>query len=430
LILASIILCTFILHSSPVLATQAQDEVTVLRILWFDNANESDVLSEQIEAFQTEYPTIDVEIDVVPYGEITTILEQQIAEGEAPDLTRTTELGRFRGQYLDFRPYLTDAEAWERNFEPALLNAMRSDENDQGLYGYPTDITVSAPFINRTLFEQAGVPVPSDSQTEVSWDEWIEATRQVQEALSNSENPIYALSIDRSGHRFWGPSLGYCATYFDEDGNFNVDSQGFREATQMIYDWHLEGLTPLEIWAGGGADYRDAKDYFVQGETVFYFSGSWQVASIGELVGNSFDWDVVPAPLGPCGGSSMIGGSVMVALKDTQHPAAVGLLIDFLTREENMADFYRRTFVLPGSLSLIEQGLDYETYRESLNTFTSFIPAVQPEAYALQYHPLSGPLHGIIRTYLIEVMSDFITIDEAIELINQDAVKLIESQGT
>ena len=38
-----------------------------------------------------------------------------------------------------------------------------------------TQLTITGPFINRTLFEQAGVAVPSDESDEVTWEEWAEA---------------------------------------------------------------------------------------------------------------------------------------------------------------------------------------------------------------------------------------------------------------
>lgn len=417
--------------NSPPSLSHAQDAEPInLRILWFDNNNESDILDEQIQDFIAENPNVQIEIDIVPYSDITTTLEQQIADGTPPDLVRITELGRFRGQYLDLRPYLNDANAWEANFEPELLNAMRHPADDNGLYGYPTDITISAPFINRTLFEQAGVPVPSDTSDNVTWETWIEATRQVQSALSTDENPVHALALDRSGHRFWGPSLSRCATYFDMAGNYSVDTQGFRDTVQMLYDWHTEGLTPLEIWTGGGEDYQEAKDYFIAGQIAFYFSGSWQVSSLGNLIADSFVWEVVPNPVGDCGQSGMVGGSVLVGLNSTPHPETVGLLIDYLTQSDNLSVFYSQTFVLPGSIDLIESGVKYDNFNTELNTFIAMIPDLLPEAYVLQYHPLSGQLHGIIRTYLIEVMSDFITIDEAIEFINQDSQVLLTSEET
>jgi alpha-1,4-digalacturonate transport system substrate-binding protein len=59
---------------------------------------------------------------------------------------------------------------------------MQAEPGGNAIPGFMTQLTVTGPFINRTLFEQAGVPVPSDSSDQVTWQEWAEATRQVAEA--------------------------------------------------------------------------------------------------------------------------------------------------------------------------------------------------------------------------------------------------------
>ena len=64
------------------------------------------------------------------------------------------------------------------------------------------------------MFEQAGIAVPAEGAT---WEEWATVTKQVADA---TETP-YAMSMDRSGHRFaalillWlgrGPVQGFGVT--------------------------------------------------------------------------------------------------------------------------------------------------------------------------------------------------------------------------
>ena len=88
--------------------------------------------------------------------------QPQVEAGSPPDLARVTNLAQFQGYFLDPRPYLSNAAAWEANWSPAFLGALRKPDDTTGLYGFPTQFTVSGPFINLTLFEQAGVPVPKE----------------------------------------------------------------------------------------------------------------------------------------------------------------------------------------------------------------------------------------------------------------------------
>lgn len=418
---------TLILLLSPMV--QAQDEPntpTTIRLLIFEDGNSVDVLDTLIADFEADNDDILVEVDVVPfYSEITEILEDQIANGTPPDLVRVTELGRFSDNYLDVRPYLSNADEWDANFAPELLNAMRTDPDSDSLHGYPTDFTISGPFINRTLFIEAGVPVPSDTSDVVTWEEWETATRAVQEALNTDETPIYGMLLDRSGHRFWGPSLSRCATYFQDDGSISIDTEGFRTTVEMLFNWHTSGLTALDVWAAPGEQYIDPGELFEAGQAVFHFSGSWKVSDYQNI--DDFAWEVVPSPVGDCGSSGMVGGGVIVALAGTENPEAVGRLLSYLTAVENLERFHSEALYLPGHRELIATGIEYASNNEALNTFTTDLGRVLPEAYALQYHPQSGEIHSLIRVRLLQVMTEELTIDEMLELLQTDLDELLGS---
>ena len=72
---------------------------------------------------------------------------------------------------------------------------MRTDPNDKGIYGLPMQLTVTAPIVNATLFEQAGVPLPGPKAT---WDEWAADAAKVAKATKTEAG----MALDRSGHRF------------------------------------------------------------------------------------------------------------------------------------------------------------------------------------------------------------------------------------
>src|SRR5690606_501332 len=102
----------------------------------------------------------------------------QVQAGEAPDIARITNFQGLVGYYFDMRPYMADPDTFASYFPALALDALRPEGDDEGLYGLPTQFTITGPFINRTLFEQAGVEVPSDTSDEVSWDQWLEAAAQ------------------------------------------------------------------------------------------------------------------------------------------------------------------------------------------------------------------------------------------------------------
>jgi alpha-1,4-digalacturonate transport system substrate-binding protein len=412
-----IVLILIIALVVPTIATttQAQDSVE-LRILWYNDGNEGDVLRDLLDRFEAEHEGITVEIDTVAFADIHNILQTQVEAGgsEAPDMARVADTARFRPFYLDMSSMVADPDYWTSSFAEPVLNSFRLEGDTTGIYGYPTQFTVTGPFINRTLFDQAGVDIPADDAT---WDEWVAAATEVAEVTGTP----YAISIDRSGHRFWGPSLTNGATYIHEDGSITVDSEGFRTTAEMLVKWHEDGITPAEVWIGSGDQYASARDEFVNGTLVMYMSGSWQVQGFGNDIGDKFDWAAVPNPSGPGGSTGIPGGAVMTALNTTEHPEEVAMVMDYLASEEILREFTARTLFIPGHVGLASSGVEYDSDNEAvlaaLNVFLAEVGKLSPEAYGLQYHPLGFILNTNIRDRLTQVIVGELTLDEAIESI-------------
>lgn len=405
----------------PAGMTTAQDNVE-LRILWYNDGNEGEVLRDLLDRFETDHPNITVEIDVVAYADLHNVLQAQVEAGgsDAPDMARVTDTARFRPFYLDLTPYLSDVAYWEANFAEPVLESFRLTPGE-GIYGFPTQFTVTGPFINRTLFEQAGVDVPSDVMDEPTWADWEAAATEVAEITGVP----YAISIDRSGHRVWGPALSIGATFVNDDGSFTVDSPGFRATAEMIIGWHEKGITPLGVWVESGGEYASARPEFVNGQLVMYMSGSWQIAGFAADIGDSFDWDAVPNPYGDGGSTGIPGGAVMAGMASTEHPAEVAMVMDYLASEPVLTEFTARTLFIPGHIGIASAGVEYVTddqnVLQALNTFLAEVPKLSPEAYALQYSPIGFSLNTNIRDRLSQVIVGELTLDEAIEKIQEAA---------
>ncbi|MBC7870256.1 MAG: extracellular solute-binding protein, partial [Chitinophagaceae bacterium] len=320
------------------------------------------------------------------------------------------------GYYLDLREYLADADYWDANFA-LVLPAFRADAESDAIYGFPTQFTVTGPYINRTLFEQAGIEVPSDTNEAVTWQEWTDVAREVAEATETQ----YAIAIDRSGHRFAGPAMSVGATYFDDEGNFTVDTEGYRAFAELLKSWHDDGITPAEVWLGSGGTYAAAADYFINSQLVFYMSGSWQIQRFTNDIGDAFDWEAVPNPTGDGGSTGMPGGAALVAFAATEHPAEVARVMEYLVQEDVLGEFSARTLFIPGHSGLAEAGIAYETESEAaaqaLNTFVAEIPKFQEQAYQLNFSPLGFVVFNETRDRLTQWMLGELTLDEAIERV-------------
>jgi alpha-1,4-digalacturonate transport system substrate-binding protein len=240
-----------------------------IRVACYSDGNECEVTQDLAKRFEAQNPDVKVAVDKVPYKAILEQLPVQLAAGEGPDIARVTDLGGLSKYYLDITPYVKDPKYWEANFGQTLP-WMRSSPSDKGIYGMMTQLTVTGPYVNKTLFEQANVPLPGPQAT---WDQWVDASRKVAKA---TQVP-FAIAFDRSGHRFAGPAISMGSKYFNAKGDLVVDD-GYKAMAKKLYDWNRDGTMPKEVWGGvGGATYRDAFEEFANGRVVMYLSGSWQI---------------------------------------------------------------------------------------------------------------------------------------------------------
>jgi len=400
--------------------TVAPTEVPVveLRMTWYTDGNEDVAMRELLDKFEAANPDIKVVMDNVAYKTILENLPIQLAAGEGPDLARVTDLGGLAKYYLNIKDYVADPAYWEENFGP-FLGWVRPAGDTDGIYGMMTQLTVTGPFINRTLFEQAGIAVPSDESDSVTWEEWADVTRQVAEATGTD----FAMAMDRTGHRLAGPAISQGAKYFDADGKPVIDDEGFRAMAQLMLDWHADGTMPIDVWAGA-TGYLPAADFFINGQTVMYMSGSWQIGQFKDKIGDTFDWEAVPNPCGPAACTGMPGGAALVGINTTKHPEQVARLLDFIAAEENLAEFSAKTLFIPGHLGLAAKGVEYQTdveqAKNALNVFVAEVVKLDPIAYALQAYPFNRIIFDSTRDRLTQVIVGELTLDEAMERIQQD----------
>lgn len=418
-------LIIFVLMMSLV-PTFAQDTVE-LRIRWYNDGNEGEVLRDLLDAFEANNPDISVEIDTVPYTAILENLPLDLAAGEGPDMARVTDLGGLAEYYLDMTPYLNDPDYWEANFG-TFLTWLRAPGDDSSIPGYMTQLTITGPYINRTLFEQAGVAVPSDESDSVTWEEWAAAAVEVAEAV----DVPYPMAMDRSGHRFAGPAISYGAVYFDDMGHPTVMDEGFRSMAELFVNWHLDGTMHPEIWPLSDG-YSNAYEEFANAELVFYMAGSWAVGQFNELIGDAFDWQAVPNPCGPGGCTGLPGGAALVGIESTDHPAEVARVMEYLSSQDVLGEFSARTLFIPGHAGLSAAGVDFDTdlqlAKDALGVFVGQVGTLEQTAFDLQAYIFNRAIFDATRSRLTQAMVGELTLDEAIERIQDDVDTALAEQS-
>jgi alpha-1,4-digalacturonate transport system substrate-binding protein len=399
---------------------------TELRLMWYSDGNEGEVIRDLLDRFEKKNPDIKIIIDNVAFKAILESLPIQLAAGQGPDMARTSDLGGLSKYYLDLTPYLPDPEYWRKNFGP-YLQWYRQPGETTGIYGIQNQLTLTGAFVNRTLFDQADVAIPPEGAT---WDDWATAVVTVAKKL---KVPI-PLAMDRSGHRFAGPAISMGAKFFNDKGEPAVVDDGFKAMASRIKKWHDNGTMAKELWGSvSGASYKGANEEFANSQVVMYFSGSWQISQFAKQIGNGFDWVVVPEPCGPAACTAMPGGAGTVAFKNTKHPKEVARVMDYLASQEVISEFSARTLFLPAHLGVVKAGVDYKTdlklAKDALTVFNSQAPKVSKIAFELQGYPYNRVLFNAIISRLGQAVVGELTLDDAYARITQDIDEQLAEQA-
>ena len=406
------------LLSAGALSVQAQE----VRVMCYQDGVECDVTAELAKKFEAQNPGVKVVVDTVPYKTIVEQLPVQLAAGQGPDIARVTDLGGLSKFYMDISPNLKDRKYFDTQFgstAPWLSPAA----GDKGIYGFMSQLTMTGPYVNKTLFDQAKVALPGPKAT---WDEWAAAANKVAKATQTKA----AMAWDRSGHRFAGPAISNGAAIFDAKGDLVLDA-GYKTTVNKFVGWHKDGTMLKEVWAGsGGSTYADSIGEFINGNVVMVLSGSWQINRLQKDIGTKFDWEAVPNPCGTAACTGIPGGAAWVALKTSKSPKETAAFLSFMAAEANYADFIAKTNNIPAHAGLAKKGVNYTSAqpaaKAALGVFSGGVVNLSPVAYKFQGYKYNRALMLPTVSRVTQAVVGELSVDEALNKINadmQDAVK-------
>ncbi|CDN52212.1 ABC transporter substrate-binding protein [Neorhizobium galegae] len=318
------------------------DAKTITFLFTDDDQGYVERMAALSKEFEASHPDVKVNFVSSGYDAVVKQLPVQLAAGKGPDLAKITDW-QLAPYYLDMRSYMKDPDAFAKLHGDSLNQLRLPNINDpKSINGYVASQTLNLPFVNKTLFEQAGEPLPGPKAT---LKEIVEASARVAKA-TGAQIPF---TMDRSGHRFSGGAYSYGSVYV-KDGKFNFPDAGARKYIADLYSWTQNGSFPKEMWgAAGGSQYKNMGDEFVNGNVVTYLAGNWMVNPFQKKIGNAFQWTAINAPCGDAGCYAMPGATAIVGFKRTEHPEAVAQFIEFLGSEKVQREIAESYVILTGA---------------------------------------------------------------------------------
>lgn len=280
-----------------------------------------DVTSKEIlDKFIAEHPHINVEIQEAPWGDFTSKIATQIAGNTMPDVwfqENAVILGYGeRGVAEDLAPYI----ARDLNVDEYIAGLFSAKTPSGKVWGVPHGINPVALAFNKTVFEEAGVPFPTDEWT---YADLIETAKKltVKEGEETTRFGFIGAYAITNGWFPWIKQAGGSA--LDETKTksmFNDPKtvEGLKQLRQGIEEGYF---TNVDFNKAHGGDLA----VFANGKAAMHF----MQYSLQVNMGSSFpdaEWDVVKMPKAVTGERyvPMVGNTWLIssrASKDAKEAA-------------------------------------------------------------------------------------------------------------
>lgn len=238
-------------------------------------------LNEMIKAFESKYPDIKVNTELVAYNDYFTKLQTRIAGGQAPDV--------FELNYENFVQYaskgtLADLSAFikdDKYFNPDQLNeqAFKAYQYNGKQYGMVESFSNVVTFYNKDLFDKAGLEYPTAAWT---WEDELEAAKK----LTDEKNKVWGTFAPVTMNEFYKIAAQNGGEVLDQEGNVKINSPENLEAlTYMIENVTKHKVSPSPADMSG----QSSEDLFKNGQLAILHTGIWMFDQFKDL---PFKWDI------------------------------------------------------------------------------------------------------------------------------------------
>lgn len=263
-----------------------------------------------VEDFNNSQDRINLILEIVKNSAAVDTLAIQLSSGNAPDLVGPVGIqGRdyFKGSWEDLQPYIDKHNFDMSVFNPRLVDFYR-DENE-GLIGIPFAVYPSFLYINKDLFDEAGLSCPpehfgeeyiDETGTPRTWD--VYTMREVAKKLTVDAQGRDSLDPDFDSDNI--VQFGYGPQWFSSrqlgtlfgSGSMNKDGKAtipehWEEAWKFFYEgmWY-EYWTPNAPYQN--SDLLGQGDLFASGNIAMVHSHLWY-AGFMEV---DFNWAAAVVP--------------------------------------------------------------------------------------------------------------------------------------
>ena len=293
-----------------------------------------------VKDFTAEYSDIDLNVEVVSWNDIYTVVNTRISNNDAPDILNIDVFANYQadGLLLPAEDFVSK-ETYDKMY-PAFLEQSNIDGT---IWAIPDLASARALYYNAEILKNAKVEVPT------TWDELIEACK----AIKAYDSKIYPWGIDMTtdegqaafAYYTWNNGGGFV----DEEGNWALNSDKNVEAIELAVKMVKDEYTNTDP----ANDTRyDLQDMFGAGQVAMMIGPNSIPTYIADG-GYSVDYAVAPIPTN--GGVDSVSAGVMdrfMCFDNDYSDAemdAIKTFFDFFYEDERYSEWVLMEGFLPAT---------------------------------------------------------------------------------
>lgn len=390
--------------------------------------------SELYEKYEAEHPGI--KIEVVPMSSNDTKLLSMIASGNPPDIIRCMGYDEIpvyvqRGILMPLDDYIAKSGNIDLDSLYDVADLCRFDGANRGtgsLYGLPKDWSPIGLWINKDVFAEEGIPLPSDTEP-MTWEEFADLAKRLVKKDGEAVDRhgcVTALAFPTLLEMYlnsYGKSL-----WTDDYSSTTLNTEETKKAVEFFKDLQEyaaigSSLYPARDNIGQNALLEDATGMVMAG---YWFNGGFAAANKAPEVLSKLMF--VPAPVGNKENSYCLDMTCISIFSKTKHPQEAYELWEYLVTSEQSAGARAKIGLgIPASKTYFSDlPKDTELQRQSLGVVENY------QFKTLNLTPQICPyisyasMIALFDQYYLPVLFGREELDGALKTINSEAEILIQ----
>ena len=330
-----------------------------------------------VDKFEAENPGIKLNLEVISWNDVATVVDTRIAANQAPDILNIDVFAAYATDGLLEPVSQWCPEELYNDFFPSFIDQSVIDDT---VWAVPDLASARALFYNVDMFEEVGIEVPT------TWAELEDASQAI---IDFYDGEVYPWGIDMTtderqaafAYYTWGNGGGFV----DADGNWAVNSAENVEAIEYAIGLVNKGFTNPNP---ATQTRYDLQDMFAAGKLAMVIAPNQLPTYVADKEGNiNLATANIPANEGKSSSSVGVMDRIM-AFKDDSAPdqaardEAIGKFAEFFYNPENYVGWVSMEGFLPAVNSavgaLVEADPSFQAWLDVLGG-CQFYPTAKAE---------------------------------------------------